>query len=406
MDNLELLPSTVRSDSLLLRVQLADSEACDWLRFPFVVHPHFSVEGRDVSLLSKHSLVAPPQSSRVICKGVNPVTGSLDFETIKPLPPTKEWDALFENDRLRRERIQEKIDCRVSPWIAPPSAVAESVTVIEWSAQDVKLRRCMVGGSFPRVGGGKRKRIVGFSDKSRRRLESHVRNLPYGAVGYMGTLTYPAEFSSDGKLVKKHLDKFKTWLRGNGVKQGVWFLEFQKRGAPHFHFFIPPYDFIDDGFVSKAARYWHKLSGNGDPKHLDWHLGNLGNGNTPFIEKMRQPHAASLYASKYCSKAEQKEVPDGYQHVGRFWGSWGSFRPVWNYVIESFLTGDRARTAFAHWRRFLGLGLPGEDRVTESDRVSSSFWLNDFYSYTLRGAASDFSFSYFLERAGFEPVPF
>jgi hypothetical protein len=35
-------------------------------------------------------------------------------------------------------------------------------------------------------------------------------------------------------------------------------------------------------------------------------------------------HAAGAYAAKYASKHSQKEVPEDFRNVGRFWGSWGN----------------------------------------------------------------------------------
>jgi hypothetical protein len=38
---------------------------------------------------------------------------------------------------------------------------------------------------------------------------------------------------------------------------------------------------------------------------------------------MEKPHAAGAYAAKYLKKQEQKEVPEGFSDVGRFWGLFG-----------------------------------------------------------------------------------
>jgi hypothetical protein len=53
----------------------------------------------------------------------------------------------------------------------------------------------------------------------------------------MVTLTYPAEFPIDGKLVKRQFEALcKRWLRQWGERpRGMWVIEFQDRGAPHFH---------------------------------------------------------------------------------------------------------------------------------------------------------------------------
>ena len=110
-----------------------------------------------------------------------------------------------------------------------------------------------------------------------------------------------------------------------GVSDDIWFLEFQpNRGAPHFHLYLGqcPMNNIEKG-IKACAHAWFEIVGSGDPKHLKFTLG--GYGNKPCLEYMRNPHAASYYAVKYVVKADQKDVPDAYTNVGRFWGLWWSF---------------------------------------------------------------------------------
>jgi hypothetical protein len=100
----------------------------------------------------------------------------------------------------------------------------------------------------------------------------------------------------------------RTWLVREGIK-GCWFLEFQKRGAPHFHVFL-------NGRVDKmrVAQRWYEIVGSEDLNH------RLAGTR---IELLREQHAASAYAAKYASKVEQKEPPEGFTDVGRFWGTFG-----------------------------------------------------------------------------------
>jgi hypothetical protein len=122
----------------------------------------------------------------------------------------------------------------------------------------------------------------------------------------------------------------KRWLKRKGVAAGSWFLEFQARGAPHFHCYLSGYPV---GGVKAVSQAWFSIVGSGDEKHLAWHEGKLS--GRPCLEWFRVPHAASAYATKYATKQEQKDVPQEYQNVGRFWGCWGKSRPVWNYVSRS-----------------------------------------------------------------------
>jgi len=131
-----------------------------------------------------------------------------------------------------------------------------------------------------------------------------ARNFP--GLEIMLTLTYPADFPLDGRLVKDHWKRFRQWMKRNGAVTGLWVLEFQKRGAPHFHIFIQTS--LDRVAVSKA---WYKIVNSMDPKHLA--AGTR-------IERFRYPPAIGSYVMKYASKMDQKDVPSEFKNVGRFWG--------------------------------------------------------------------------------------
>lgn len=157
----------------------------------------------------------------------------------------------------------------------------------------------------------KRGRVLELSRKSKAHMVETARNVT-GLVAML-TLTYPAEFPCDGKLVKKHLELIRKWLLYRGIG-AFWFLEFQKRGAPHFHLFTNGTVDIQD-----LSRAWFKIVGSGDEKHL-W----AGTS----VEMIRKPHAIATYAAKYAAKADQKLVPAGYESVGRFWGNFGGVKVV------------------------------------------------------------------------------
>lgn len=91
--------------------------------------------------------------------------------------------------------------------------------------------------SLKGVGFGRRKRreIREFSRDSQRRLARLLLNTAE-RFKYMFTLTYGIN-QRNCKITKRHLDYFLTRFRkSNGRNVGyVWVLEFQKRGAVHFH---------------------------------------------------------------------------------------------------------------------------------------------------------------------------
>jgi len=106
-----------------------------------------------------------------------------------------------------------------------------------------------------------------------------------------------------------------------------WFLEFQKRGAPHFHFFVthPPGSAIHDPQAEALARIWiasnwYDVVGSNDIKHLS--------AGTQFDKLKHGRNGTISYAAKYARKAEQKKVPEEYKGVGRFWGVSGLRRTL------------------------------------------------------------------------------
>ena len=178
---------------------------------------------------------------------------------------------------------------------------------LEVGQRDIRIRRTTRFDSKRRPGGGIRGSVSSFTKASRRRLLFTARNFP--GINYMVTLTYPSDFPADGRLVKDHWRRFRQWLIRNGANTGLWVLEFQKRGAPHFHIFIRKP--LDGHTVSRA---WYRIVGSNDPKHLA--AGTR-------VERFRYPPALGSYVMKYAAKIVQKEVPVSYERVGRFWGTWG-----------------------------------------------------------------------------------
>lgn len=157
--------------------------------------------------------------------------------------------------------------------------------------------------------------ITMFSKKSRMRLAFVASNTRV-VFKTMVTLTYPKEWSNDGKNVKKHLHEFLKWCRRRFASPSyLWFLEFQKRGAPHIHLLLDcpmPQDKAQrlDVYACVSVR-WYAIVGSNDEKHL---LAGTR------VERIRKPDGAARYCLKYAYKTKQKCVPDAYRNVGRFWG--------------------------------------------------------------------------------------
>jgi hypothetical protein len=124
------------------------------------------------------------------------------------------------------------------------------------------------------------------------------------------------------------LDRYLT-KKGIYHWAALWFLEFQSRGAPHVHIII--FDCKMTREIIKSARSWvgrawSKIVSNPNAHEADKHA-RVGTQ----VAKMKTGHFG--YASKYATKTEQKEVPEEFKAVGRFWGVW-NYKAVPPVVLE------------------------------------------------------------------------
>jgi hypothetical protein len=165
------------------------------------------------------------------------------------------------------------------------------------------------------VTGMLRSTIKGFTRQSQARLRAAVNKIDQRKCPPPDfiTLTYPQAFKS-ARASKKHLDRFLTAVRrAFPAATGIWKLEPQKRGAPHFHLLIfgacLPLEWVVDA--------WHTIAGRGDLNHRLWHLGLLGNGNKPCVEPCTSWDRVNAYVSKYCMKLCDASA---WHEPGKFWG--------------------------------------------------------------------------------------
>ena len=159
--------------------------------------------------------------------------------------------------------------------------------------------------------GGPRGVVNGFSAASRRRLIRKLARLRPDQTVFL-TLTYPARFP-DAKEAKTHLRAMLERLRRRFPKMSaIWRLEFQQRGAPHFHLLCFNMPYIPHRTFRK---YWSEIVW----EYVDETL--------PFVrlEMIRSQKGAMFYAAKYCAKPTDEAVESlfnnsAYLHAGRIWG--------------------------------------------------------------------------------------
>lgn len=107
-------------------------------------------------------------------------------------------------------------------------------------------------------------------------------------------------------------------MRSNfGKFSYLWFLEFQKRGAPHVHL-LTNIVCAGDGDRDYNARAWVDSIDCGVGQERKVYLVHK---HHKCWELVRSENGARHYVTKYALKTEQKLVPKKYSNVGRWWGS-------------------------------------------------------------------------------------
>ena len=208
----------------------------------------------------------------------------------------------------------------------------------------------------------KRGEITEFSARSRQRLRCKIASICRNELPYFLTLTYPAEWTWDAELWKRHLKVFsQRFVRRFPTAGFIWKLEFQERGAPHFHSFvwgIPESDgvraIID--FISEA---WFEVVRSGDEKHFI--AGTR-------VEKMRSAKAAIRYVSGYASKTDQT-LPG--KKVGRYWGVVGKENIPWGRPETIVLDHAQSKFMLRTVRRY----IQSVNRETRIRRVAKQVGL-------------------------------
>lgn len=160
--------------------------------------------------------------------------------------------------------------------------------------------------------------ITRFSKAARKRLIELFAQVDRTAVQFLPlfiTLTYPAEYPNETATCKRHLDSFcKRLIRSYPHAAIVWKMEYQKRGAPHFHLLVWNVYHIRHREVS---RHWYEVVGSEDKKHLA--AGTR-------VERVKSWHGVTYYAAKYLGKVGEA-IPG--TKPGRFWGVYGrAYLPI------------------------------------------------------------------------------
>jgi hypothetical protein len=153
----------------------------------------------------------------------------------------------------------------------------------------------------------------------------------------MVTLTYPEDYPIDISESKKHLNGFLQWLRRRKIKY-IWTMEFQRRGAVHYHMVI-------DGWlhIKEISERWYKLCKTGDLKHL---------ASGTLVEAIYDREKAISYMCSYMKKLAQKTAPEWIVNLGRYWGATRSLLQAMGEVVIKRVSVGEVHKALRIVRRY------------------------------------------------------
>lgn len=236
--------------------------------------------------------------------------------------------------------------------------------------------------------------ITEWSSKSRANMVKRLCTLDYQPMlgnpertpGLI-TLTYPGNWQAvvpDGQTAKRHLKTFRArYQREWGEPlRAVWKMEFQRRGAVHFHLFtsLPHVP----SFATWLSETWTDIVDAHDPQERERHLA-AGTG-IDFNAGARgtDPKRIAVYFTKHNSpnrgsKEHQNQPPAEWikaGKVGRFWGYW-NLQPVTVEVEICQHAAIQAARTLRRWSR--ANNKPTRRRVARTNRrtgVVRFRWVN------------------------------
>lgn len=219
-------------------------------------------------------------------------------------------------------------------------------------AEGASLLKASTGCTCPAVGGGKRNPIKGFTRASRLRLMRTIARVRRDAdLPCFVTLTYPGEFPTVERA-KRDLDVFLKRLRRHFPKAGgIWKLEPQQRGAPHYHMLV--WGVAENDLFTWVVVAWYDIAGNGDQNHLLFHSGHLP-GSKPCVTRVRSFRGVWSYASKYLGKTF--EIAEwGSLWTGRYWAVFQPVNIPFGALRQTELTLRQVHDLQRYQRRFTGM---------------------------------------------------
>ena len=241
----------------------------------------------------------------------------------------------------------------------------------------VKVYRGMVAVKFPgqlppQLRGVKRGAIHSFSSRSRKRMMDALAQWKLAGKAFFITLTYHEGYGDDFKRWKSDMDKFlKRFHRKFPGVSGIWRLEFQQRGAPHYHMLISGVNADYAEMVKFVTTAWAEIA-----HQESEHKGKYATNVRSIVSRRHAMHYASKYMGKESvCRAEDETGEIIEMKTGRFWAVFGQFDrdPVvafstsvgqaqdWRQglIVRLSQRGSRFAERFAEQSKFKGYSVYG-----------------------------------------------
>jgi len=197
--------------------------------------------------------------------------------------PADDWIAEYRmnydlawRDAVRALPREEKVyvgDALVGAKLTPQQFLAVEKAAWDKTTQDQEKRRA-----------GRRGQISEFTNPARLRMMRMVARLDLDIKGLFVTLTY-REDMTDHVEAKRHLDYTLRWIKRRLAGSAVlWRMEYQDRGAIHFHLVIFGASYLD---AVQLTGFWQKLTGDD---------------SYPDVRRIRNRKMALRYVAKYVAK--------------------------------------------------------------------------------------------------------
>ena len=224
-----------------------------------------------------------------------------------------------------------------------------SAAVDMLNAFQVDLETGEISDDVPDLDGPSRAEITSWSAKSRANMTRKLASLDYstwdradGALA-MVTLTLPGDWlavAPDGRTFKDCIERFRRrWTRAIGDWTLLWKLEFQRRGAPHWHALARVPAMVGSVTFEKwlAVTWANVVGASRDVDRADGsseysrHV-SAGTGVDFSGKDFSDPRRISMYFAGHSAKSQdgkeyQHIVPEEWQQPGkgpgRFWGFCG-----------------------------------------------------------------------------------